>query len=130
MIESGYYPPGAEYDPNAPWNEPDIPEATFDVCISQTLSKSVKVTTDDYSPEVDADEDGTYMYPDTSDTDWKAAYGNDQHYTPLELIKQFKEFLEKLLPDPITFRREYHRAKHLISECEGWIEDETEIIQE
>ena len=22
--ESGYYPPGAEFDPRAPWNEPDI----------------------------------------------------------------------------------------------------------
>lgn len=21
--ESGYYPPGAEHDPNAPWNQPD-----------------------------------------------------------------------------------------------------------
>lgn len=21
MIESGYYPPGAEFDPNAPWNQ-------------------------------------------------------------------------------------------------------------
>ena len=21
--ESGYYPPGAEFDPNAPWNQPD-----------------------------------------------------------------------------------------------------------
>lgn len=23
MRESGYYPPGAEFDPRAPWNEPD-----------------------------------------------------------------------------------------------------------
>ena len=23
MTESGYYPPGAEHDPNAPWNQED-----------------------------------------------------------------------------------------------------------
>ena len=26
MTESGYYPPGAEHDPNAPWNQVDNPE--------------------------------------------------------------------------------------------------------
>ena len=26
MIESGYYPPGSEFDPNAPNNEKELPE--------------------------------------------------------------------------------------------------------
>ena len=26
MTESGYYPPGAEHDPNAPWNQEELPE--------------------------------------------------------------------------------------------------------
>ena len=30
MRESGYYPPGTEFDPNAPWNQHD-PEATPEV---------------------------------------------------------------------------------------------------
>ena len=28
MRESGYYPPGTEFDRNAPWNETDAPDAT------------------------------------------------------------------------------------------------------
>jgi hypothetical protein len=129
MTESGYYPPGAEFDPRAPWNEPDIPEKGFDVCISQTLSKSTKVITDDYYPEEGCDEDGPYMTANTSNTDWRAAYDND-HYTPLQLIGLFKEFLEKHLPDPITDIKGYEEAKSLIAECENWTEDETEVVED
>lgn len=128
MRESGYYPPGAEFDPRAPWNEREVPERQFDVCISQTLSKSTRVTTNDYVPEVDQDEDGVYESIDTSDTDWKAAY-NNSHYTPLELIGLFKEFLEKHLPDPIVDIKGYRKHKSLIKECEDWVEDELEVIE-
>lgn len=122
MIESGYYPPGAEFDPRAPWNEQEVPERRFDVCISQTLSKSTRVTTNDYIPEVDQDEGGVYKLTDTSDTDWKKAY-NNEHYTPLGLIQEFKEMLEKNTPIPET------RRKHLIDECMNWIEDDLEVCE-
>lgn len=128
MKESGYYPPGAEFDPRAPWNEQEIPERRFDVCISQTLIKNTKVTTNDYVPIVDQDDEGRHHdYSDTSDTDWEEAYKNE-HLTPLQLIDEFKGFLTKHLPDPDT--KEFRRFKHLIDECEGWTEDETEVIEE
>ena len=41
MTESGYYPPGAEHDPNAPWNQEELPEREIEVTVSVTLSKSV-----------------------------------------------------------------------------------------
>ena len=129
MIESGYYPPGAEFNSRAPWNEREVPERQFHVCISQTLSKSTRVTTNDYVPEVDQDDDGYYVCSDTSDTDWKEAYKNE-HLTPLQLIGEFKGFLTKHLPDPIINVREFLRFKHLISECESWTEDETEVIED
>ena len=131
MRESGYYPPGAEFDPRAPWNEQEVPERQFDVCISQTLSKSTRVTTDDYVPGVDPDEDGYgyHDYSDTSDTDWWEAYKNE-HLTPLQLIEEFKDFLTKHLPDPIIDVKGFRRFKHLIDECEGWTEDETEVVED
>lgn len=128
MIESGYYPPGADTS-YAPWNEQEVPERQFEVCISQTLSKNTRVTTNDYVPEVDQDEDGNHDYSDTSDTNWKEAYKNE-HLTPLQLIGEFKDFLTKHLPDPIVDAKEFQRVKHLIRECEGWIEDETEVIED
>lgn len=129
MIESGYYPPGAEFDPRAPWNESGPPdERTFDVCISQSLSRSTQVTTSDYSIEVAEDEDGRFNNIDTSETDWRAAY-KEERMTPLGLIGEFKSFLEKTLPDPVVFPKEYKKAKYLIEECEGWVEDDLEVIE-
>lgn len=126
MIESGYYPPGAEFDPKAPYNQEEIPERCFDVLISQTLSKTTVVSTRDYIPEYE-EEDG-HTYADTSETDWEKAYSHSWHYTPIELIREFKGFLTKHLPDPIVDIKGFREFKHLIDECENWTEDETEVI--
>lgn len=121
MNESGYYPSGAEFDPKAPWNEREIPERQFDVCISQTLSKSTSVTTKDYAL------DG--MCINTSETDWGEAY-KKEHLTPLQLIERYKSFLSKHLPDPVVDIKGFKEFKYLIRECENWVNDETEIIEE
>lgn len=114
---------------SAPWNEQEVPDRQFDVCISQTISKSTSITTNDYVPEVDQDEDGVYESTDTSDTDWNEAYKNE-HLTPLQLIGEFKNFLTKHLPDPVVDLAEYKKWKKLISECEGWTEDELTVLEE
>lgn len=111
---------------SAPWNEPVIPDKTFDVLISQTLSKNTEVTTNDYTPRFD-EEDGPYA--DTEDTDFESAY-MEEHMTPLQLIEKFKEFLTKHLPDPVVDLAEYKKWKKLISECDGWVEDELTVLEE
>lgn len=75
MTESGYYPPGAEHDPRAPYNEVDPPEKEIEVCISVTLSKTVKVKVSDYTiVDSGKDEDGEYFEDiDYSDCDLKTA---------------------------------------------------------
>lgn len=45
MRESGYYPPGAEFDPNAPWNQSEPPEIDIEVTVKETLSKDTSVVT-------------------------------------------------------------------------------------
>lgn len=127
------YPPmsQSEWD-NAPWNQSDPEEKEFEVTVSQTLSKSTTVTTSDYIPgryfpETEWDIDGYHTITchepdDTSDTNWKKAY-NNEHYTPLGLIQEFKEMLEKNTPIPET------RRKHLIDECMNWIEDDLEVCE-
>lgn len=130
MNTDGNYPPGAINDPNAPWNEKETPEKEFEVCITQTLSKTVKVTTNDYIPDGGIDDDGHYYFDaDTSDTDWKKAYKGN-HYTPLELIEKFRDFLKSTLQDPLGGTLKYAHRIMLIEECENWIEDETEIVEE
>lgn len=45
MRESGYYPPGAEFDPNAPYNQCDPPEIDVEVTAYETLRKDTSVVT-------------------------------------------------------------------------------------
>ena len=148
MWESGYYPPGLENDPNAPWNEVELPSQEFDVVISTTLSKSLSLTTTDYIPKKDYPEEGIREYIDTSETNWHNAYTNDGHYTPRELINLFKERLSSELrvldekiegylspekDDTVEFKRllgEKRYLEHLISECSNWMEDEIEVIED
>lgn len=75
MTESGYYPPGAEHDPNAPWNQKELPEREIEVTVSVTLSKTVKIKVSDYTIiDSGKDEDGDYFEDvDYSDCDLKRA---------------------------------------------------------
>lgn len=52
------YPAGAEYDPNAPWNQVDPEPKKIEVTVSITLSKTVEVEVTDYIVKEDSDEDG------------------------------------------------------------------------
>lgn len=132
MIESGYYPPGAEFDPNAPYNQVDPPEHDFEVTVSQTLSRNVTVTTQDYSYEEDVDEDGAYVNYNTEDTDWKEVY-NNEHETIESLLTQFKEMLEAKIEECENFEADNKKyiahLKYLAEECEGWCVDDFEVIQ-
>lgn len=75
MTESGYYPPGAEHDPNAPWNQEELPEREIEVTVSVTLSKTVKIKVSDYTiTDSGKEEDGNYFEDiDYSDCNLKTA---------------------------------------------------------
>lgn len=126
MREADYYPAGAYNDPNAPWNEPVIPEKDFDITVSQSLSKDITVCTDQYRPEYD-DEDGR-TYANTEDTDWNTVFENNNYHTPLQLLQLFGEVLQKDLENGIVFKNPRF-TQELINECQGWTDDETEIIE-
>lgn len=76
--ESGYYPPGAEFEPNAPWKEKNLPEREIEVCVSVTLSKTVKINVTDYTiKDMGIDEDNLYFEDlDFSSCDLKSAVKN------------------------------------------------------
>lgn len=135
MRESGYYPPGAEFDPNAPYNQVENSEREFEVTISQTLSKPTTVFTTDYNLEVDIDEEGSYADYDTSDTDWKAAYENE-HLTIEQLLGVLenmcvleKSILEAKVDQNIETKNRIRKLEYYISECKDWCVDEFEIVE-
>ena len=127
MTEADYYAPGSYNDPSAPWNEVVIPEKEFDVTCSQTLSKTVSIITNNYNPEPD-DETGR-TYTNTESTDWGNEYHSNDLHTPLQLIQLLKQVLETDMEHGIAFKSPRF-SQDLINECDGWIEDETEYIEE
>ena len=127
MIESGYYPPGAEFDPNAPYNEPVIPERDFEVMISQTMSRTVTVTTDDYQPEFDEEDGNTYT--NTENTDWKKVYENCD-FKLQDLLSELKQYVLKDMEGTGPNTGKGRLLKRLLAACDGWIEDEYTVIEE
>lgn len=118
MRESGYYPPGAEFDPNAPYNEPVIPERDFEVDVEYVLQKkSVNVTTDDYRPEFD-DETG-HVDANTEDTDWENAYKNS-HYTIPELLSELESYIKQDLELYKGNATKERQLKEMLEDCQGW----------
>lgn len=100
MIESGYYPPGAEHDPRAPYNEVETPEREIEVTVSVTLSKTVKIKVSDYEIiDSGKDEDGEHF--------------EDIDYSNCDLKKAVKE--------QITLPQDT---------CKGWDVDDYEVILE
>ena len=118
MYESGYYPAGAEFDPNAPYNEPVIPEQDFEVDVEYVLQKkAVKVTTDDYSPEFD--EETGHVDANTEDTDWENVYENS-HYTIPELLSELELYIKQDLERYKGSATKERQLKEMLEDCQGW----------
>lgn len=140
------YPPGAANDPNAPYNEIEVPEKEFDVTISMSLSKTVSCLTNDYIPgasgvDYEPDDEGGYCAcgwqddDDTSNTDWCKAYC-DNHKTIPELLEELKKYIQKdldnLANNDTKVDKAFHerRLKWLLEECDDWTVDEEDYERE
>lgn len=103
----------------------------FDVTISQTLSKGIWVETNDYITEYDMlDEEGPRPYYNTEDTDWYKIVKQNDILTPLELLEEFKKYLEYELTYNNLNEKEQIKFKGLLDNCKNWIDDSTIIIPE
>lgn len=124
------YPLGAANDPNAPYNEIEPPKREFNVTISQTLSRSTKVSTDQYIPVYDYDEDmGTIETYDTSNTNWKEVYENED-FKIQELISILKSYVENDIKNTLPKSVKGRYLARLLKACDGWVEDDYEVIEE
>lgn len=106
MTSNGNYPAGAQYDPNAPWNQSDIEEKEIEVTISITLSKTTKVIVPTYNGHIDAIEN-----------DDLKSYVKDQIYLPHELP------LLAILPE-VTI------PEKMVKDFSDWNIDDFEVIKE
>lgn len=111
MRESGWYPPGAEFDPNAPWNEREPEEREYNIEACFDLRRIDAVMTADY------DGDGNLIDPRQ---EWKR-----NHMSPLELIEECKKlavFAYELSSNGYLDggEKEIDHLSRVIAECQGW----------
>lgn len=156
--ESGYYPPGAENDPNAPYNEPPKPDkVNVEVTASYSVSRTFTIKTNDYIPIVEEDYDvyidedgnkyvtgGKFESQDFSDTNWEKAFNEDDDALG---IPELLETLSKLADEKISlFEAELEETtiperkrkltkwlkkwQNIKQSCEGWTVDEFVVEQE
>lgn len=114
-----YYPAGAYNDPNAPYNEVEVPEKDFDIDVEFVMRKSVTVTTNDYVPSY-PDEEGYVEPADTSDTNWENAYDNSGHYTIPEMLEELKQYVLEDMKTCSPNTCKGASLKRLLESCEGW----------
>lgn len=138
MIESGYYPIGIEYSSDAPWNQSDQEPLQVEVTISQSLSRSVTIQVSDYATneweDIEYDEDGHINRTkgidyDFSDSNLKRSY-EEQEYTIPELLDYLKSYLIADIAKYSKDSSKKRKLQHILKCCEGWILDETEVIEE
>ena len=115
MFETGYYPPGAEHDPSAPYNEvePETYKAKYD--IYATLSKTkVEIEMTHFS---DCDPEEQY---------------SKQHYTIVEMLKDYIELLKKEINNleakkdsftPSIYQMKVKPLMQKIADASGWSEE-------
>jgi hypothetical protein len=118
MSEADYYPAGAYSDPNAPYNEPIIPERDFDIDVEFVMSKTVTVTTNDYSPEYD-DEDGREN-ANTENTDWEEAYDNSGHLTIAEMLQELESYVKDDMTKTAPNSGKGRYLQRVLESCQGW----------
>jgi hypothetical protein len=102
---NGNYPIGAQYDPNAPWNKPELKEQEIDVTISITLSKTTKIT--------------VHTLDDTDHLD--SNYLKECVESLVCLPHEIKYI--SMLPDVII-------PSKIIEDFDNWVVDDFEVIQE
>lgn len=131
MYESGYYPPGAEHDPNAPWNQSEPEPVSQDIEYSCTMCRTATVETTNYVPgtwEKDEDGFGFRDGDDFSDTDWLSDF-KDTYRTPKQLIDLLKETAKELADGKMPNKSKSF-WKDVMADCEDWSidDEETEML--
>lgn len=136
MYNNYDYPCGAD-GPDAPWNQSEPEPVEVEVTISQSLSRSTKIEVTDYISneweDVEPNDKGGFnriggVEYDFSDCDLKGAY-EEQEYTIPELLDYLIAYLVADIAKCSKESDKKKKLQHILACCEGWVVDETEVIE-
>ena len=113
MAQSDYYPMGAAYDPNAPYNEREPEKKKVKLDVYLTIHKVVEVETDKYYKFAGEINDGEYLAPSIE-------------FDEQEIENDFLE--QTVLPHELAHLVEQGKVnKWVLEDASGWELDEAEI---
>ena len=126
MRDRDYYPAGAYNDPNAPYNEVELPDIEVSCEVTVTLTKKdAPVFTGNYIDE--SDDEGYEGYEVLDTYQELADKYNAQHYSISWMLQQLARYIEQELKDDgITMARRNELSK-MLEDCQGWVEGDTDI---
>ena len=126
MRDRDYYPAGAYNDPNAPYNEVELPDIEVSCEVSITLTKKdAPVFTGNYINECD-DEEG-YESVEVLDTYQELADKyNTQHYSLTGLLDELAKYIRGELQGDISYGRR-NELERMLEDCQDWEEGDTDI---
>ena len=112
MRESGYYAPGTEFLPDAPWNRIDPPEKEYDCSATVVLNKDTTILTD-------------RVYND--DGDWRLCEDvslrdvfNDNYTDIPTLLAELVKYIDgELASSQISYERKWELVK-MKESAKGW----------
>jgi hypothetical protein len=119
MKESGYYPMGAEFDPNAPWNESEPDEVTRDCSVWTAVTKTMSIPTTNYVAY------DPYDGPDLSDVNWGDEFETRCRDIP-EILHDLCELVRKYAPVRVS-KAEARYIRELLEDADGWETDEIHV---
>jgi len=126
MRESGYYPPGAEFDPNAPYNQPPEPDPIEVEChVSVGLVNDLVVGTTNYWTE--RDDDGyreTHLEDGYTDIE---GYVRKEYRSITDLLAELVKYIDKELESPDLKRHRKQELQQMRESATGWKEENFEI---
>lgn len=111
MIESGYYPLGAEFDTSAPYNQKESEPIEKDVQVMHIIHKKLTL-------KLDSD--------DVTQKDLKEAYA-DQQLSVMDIINWSREYAYM---EAMKSGKDSDKGKYMMSifnACEGWTEEDVEF---
>lgn len=119
MRESGYYPPGAEFDPNAPYNQHDPDPVPVIANVTVTLTNDVRVFTEDYCCDEDEHGELKNVHLNCSYKDVEKLIA-DQHKSIPELLRELAKYINGELADGCTSRSRKQELESMLDDCKGW----------
>lgn len=112
-MESGYYPPGAEFDIDAPWNKQELPYKEVDALVTITISKVIPLKVNDYKV-------------DTSENCEKYDFSKCNFYDALDkqvtLPQNLAYYTENIFKYDLDLKaaKMPRYLKETLEDCSGW----------